>query len=212
MSQRRTLSSCSAARRLSRCVFFSQHTHGDRPRHRTRFTRLRFQTHDLRLSRLSAHITLLRGLVFDERGASTQGQISCRVALKLQRRTELLVQRNACGLWKRLQRAALFFDPEMSFSRPRAWFILFRPSQSFFDLYLFFNPATRSRKRLRSFTNNIEEKRMRKQLPCQDVDCFRLLKRSTKYAFCFCEFPTCNSKESLESSEPVGHRTRQKKI
>ena len=92
---------------------------------RTRFARFRFQTHDLRfLSRLSAQITLLRGLVFDERGASTQGQISCKVALKLQRSTELLVQRNACGLWKRLQRA-LFFDPEMSFSRPRAWFILF---------------------------------------------------------------------------------------
>ena len=136
--------SCKAAFTMR---FFSQHTHGDRPRHRTRFTRFRFQTHDLRLSRLSAHITLLRGLVFDERGASTQGQISCRVALKLQRRTELLVQRNACGLWKRLQRAALFSTPKCLFPDSALGLSCFRPQQVFFSTSIFFSTPRRGREK-----------------------------------------------------------------
>ena len=37
--------------------------------------------------------------------------------------------------------AALFFDPEMSFSRPRDWSILFSAAAClFFDLQLFFSP------------------------------------------------------------------------
>ena len=49
-------------------------------------------------------------------------------------------------------RAALFFDPEMSFSRPRDWSILFSAAAClFFDLQLFFSPAMRPRKRAQSF-------------------------------------------------------------
>ena len=49
-------------------------------------------------------------------------------------------------------RAALFFDPEMSFSRPRDWCILFSAAAClFFDLQLFFSPAMRPRKRAQSF-------------------------------------------------------------
>ena len=48
--------------------------------------------------------------------------------------------------------AALFFDPEMSFSRPRDWSILFSAAAClFFDLQLFFSPAMRPRKRAQSF-------------------------------------------------------------
>ena len=47
---------------------------------------------------------------------------------------------------------ALFFDPEMSFSRPRDWSILFSAAAClFFDLQLFFSPAMRPRKRAQSF-------------------------------------------------------------
>ena len=50
------------------------------------------------------------------------------------------------------RRAALFFDPEMSFSRPRDWSILFSAAAClFFDLQLFFSPAMRPRKRAQSF-------------------------------------------------------------
>ena len=52
-----------------------------------------------------------------------------------------------CFFW-----AALFFDPEMSFSRPRDWSILFSAAAClFFDLQLFFSPAMRPRKRAQSF-------------------------------------------------------------
>ena len=48
--------------------------------------------------------------------------------------------------------AALFLDPEMSFSRPRDWSILFSAAAClFFDLQLFFSPAMRPRKRAQSF-------------------------------------------------------------
>ena len=48
--------------------------------------------------------------------------------------------------------AALFFDPEMFFSRPRDWSILFSAAAClFFDLQLFFSPAMRPRKRAQSF-------------------------------------------------------------
>ena len=50
------------------------------------------------------------------------------------------------------ERAALFLDPEMSFSRPRDWSILFSAAAClFFDLQLFFSPAMRLRKRAQSF-------------------------------------------------------------
>ena len=53
---------------------------------------------------------------------------------------------------KTVWRAALFFDPEMSFSRPRDWSILFSAAAClFFDLQLFFSPAMRPRKRAQSF-------------------------------------------------------------
>ena len=143
MSQQRTLSPCSAARRLSRCVFF----------HSIRTGIVLGTAPDSQDFVLNTRPPLVAPFrtdhtfawaCFDDRGASTQGQISCRVALKLQRRTELLVQRNA-RLWKRLQRAALFFDPKCLFSRPRAWFILFwTPASLFFDLHLFFNSAESS--------------------------------------------------------------------
>ena len=46
------------------------------------------------------------------------------------------------------------FRPEMSFSRPRSWSILFSTAVClFFDLYLFFGPAMRPRKRAQSFFN-----------------------------------------------------------
>ena len=46
-----------------------------------------------------------------------------------------------------------FFDPEMSFSRPRDWSILFSAAaRLFFDLQLFFSPAMRPRKRAQSFS------------------------------------------------------------
>ena len=49
-------------------------------------------------------------------------------------------------------RAALFFDPEMSFSRPRDWSILFSAAACLFcDLQLCFSPAMRPRKRAQSF-------------------------------------------------------------
>ena len=58
-------------------------------------------------------------------------------------------------LWKGVispEGAALFFDPEMSFSRPRDWSILFSAAAClFYDLQLFFSPAMRPRKRARSF-------------------------------------------------------------
>ena len=48
--------------------------------------------------------------------------------------------------------AALFFDPEMSFSRPRDWSILFSAAAClFYDLQLFFSPAMRPRKKPQSF-------------------------------------------------------------
>ena len=54
--------------------------------------------------------------------------------------------------WSKHEGAALFFDPEMSFSRPRDWSILFSAAVClFFDLQLFFSPAMRPRKRAQSF-------------------------------------------------------------
>ena len=102
--------SCKAAFTMR---FFHSHTGIVQALHQIH--KISFSNTRLRLSRLPHKSHFCVDLSFDERGASTQGQISCRVALKLQRRTELLVQRNACGLWKRLQRAALFYDPKCLF-------------------------------------------------------------------------------------------------
>ena len=61
-------------------------------------------------------------------------------------------QSNCTTFRKRSLGAALFFDPEMSFSRPRDWSILFSAAAClFFDLQLFFSPAMRPRKRAQSF-------------------------------------------------------------
>ena len=59
---------------------------------------------------------------------------------------------SACGFVSFFSGAALFFDPEMSFSRPRDWSILFSAAAClFFDLQLFVSPAMRPRKRAQSF-------------------------------------------------------------
>ena len=56
------------------------------------------------------------------------------------------------GAENKFIRAALFFDPEMSVSRPRDWSILFSAAAClFFDFQLFFSPAMRPRKRAQSF-------------------------------------------------------------
>ena len=69
MSQRRTLSVMFSCKTAFTMRFFQQHTHGIVLGTAPDSQDFVFQTHDLRLSRLSAQITLLRGLVFDERGS-----------------------------------------------------------------------------------------------------------------------------------------------
>ena len=62
------------------------------------------------------------------------------------------LEQNRLAVAEAQTRAALFFDPEMSFSRPRDWSILFSAAAClFYDLQLFFSPAMRPRKRAQSF-------------------------------------------------------------
>ena len=116
--------SCKAAF-TTRFFFHSMRT-GDRPGHCTRFTR--HTTSACRAFPQDSHFCVGLSLIVEPQA---QGQIFLRVALKLQRRTELLVQRNA-RLVEEPATGCSFFDPEMFFPDRALGLSCFRLQQVFF--------------------------------------------------------------------------------
>ena len=100
------------------------------------------------------HFFCEKNLCFDQRGRVLFAKLwafriqTFLVALQLRQnffsniRTIFLLAQNVCCSLPFLSQAALFFDPEMSFSRPRIGPSCFRPRHVFFDLQLF-QPAMR---------------------------------------------------------------------
>ena len=170
--------SCKAAFTMR---FFSQHTHGDRPRHRTRFTRFRFFKRPPLVAPFRTDHTFAWACLLEAPEAHGVARAAQCVRL---------VEAPATG--------CSFFRPRnVFFQTARLVFLVLDPSKSFFRPPSFFQPRDEVEKKTKIFfststlgfkpsfsqplqkktlwglekdqpacnTNNIEEKRMRKQPP-----------------------------------------------